>query len=70
MKDLNHYFEVYSAAYLIFDPDALLPFFHQPSIIHNLPGVHLIESDQDIRDYERPMLERLRQMKSRTLAPA
>jgi len=60
MNSLEKYFEAYAACYLTFDCDALLNFFHYPCIIHDMGGVHLIDSEEALRLYERPMLEQLR----------
>jgi hypothetical protein len=60
MNDLQRYFELYSAAYLTFDAEALVPFFHYPCIVHDLAGVHVLDSDEAVCRYEKLMLEMLR----------
>ncbi len=60
MNSLEQYFKSYSAAYLTFNSDALLPFFHYPCVIHDLNGVHVIDTEDSLRLYERSMLDLLR----------
>lgn len=60
INSIEQYFEAYAACYLTFDANVLIPFFHYPCIVHDLGGVHLIDSDEALRLYERSMLELLR----------
>lgn len=59
MMDIRSYFDSYADAYLAFDPDALIPFFHLPCLVHDQGGVHAIDSIEALRRYEQPMLDLL-----------
>lgn len=63
MENLVNFFHRYADAHLQFDSEKLAPFFHFPSLINDLGGVHAISNREDLAAYHKSFLEELQNAK-------
>ncbi|EKD54805.1 MAG: hypothetical protein ACD_60C00043G0006 [uncultured bacterium] len=63
ISEINIFFKKYAQAYLAFNSDVLVEFFHFPSLIHDLSGIHLLKNENDLKTYEKNFLENLKKQK-------
>ena len=61
MEDLTSFFHRYGDAHLKLSAEALEPFYHIPSLINDLGGVHAISSIEDLAKYHAPFMAELKQ---------
>lgn len=63
MDEVNAYFKQYATALLSCDASTLPPYYHSPCLIHDPDGVHALNSDQAVIEYESPLLQALKENK-------
>ena len=60
MEDLGSFFHRYVDAHLKLEEDALDEFYHYPSLINDLSGVHAISSVDNLHTYHQSFFEELK----------
>ena len=60
MEDLGSFFRRYVDAHLKLEQTALDEFYHYPSLINDLSGVHAISSVEDLHTYHQSFFEELK----------
>ncbi|MBX2829835.1 MAG: hypothetical protein KTR23_01450 [Rhodospirillales bacterium] len=60
MEDLGSFFRRYVDAHLKLEENALDEFYHYPSLINDLSGVHAISSAEDLHTYHQSFFEELK----------
>lgn len=59
MDKVEQFFDTYTISFLKYNPALLPAFYHQPCLIYDVEGVHVLDSAQAVIDYESPILEAL-----------